>query len=122
LAGVVVNDSILLVQFLKEKRALGMLPAEAAVAAARERFRPIFITSLTTVLGLGPLLTETSLQAQVLIPLATSLAFGLTLSTLLALILVPAFYVLLADWKAIGRDPDAITRPSKPSEEATRSV
>ncbi|WP_413207281.1 efflux RND transporter permease subunit [Rhodospirillum sp. A1_3_36] len=103
LAGVVVNDSILLVQFLKEKRALGMPPAEAAVAAARERFRPILITSLTTVLGLGPLLTETSLQAQVLIPLATSLAFGLTFSTLLALILIPAFYVLLADWNAIGR-------------------
>ncbi|MCF8481011.1 MAG: efflux RND transporter permease subunit [Rhodospirillum sp.] len=104
LAGVVVNDSILLVQFLKEKRGQGMPPADAAVAAARERFRPILLTSLTTVLGLGPLLTETSLQAQVLIPLATSLAFGLTVSTFLALILVPAFYVLLADWKVIGRD------------------
>jgi multidrug efflux pump subunit AcrB len=104
LAGVVVNDSILLVQFLKEKRALGMDPAEAGVAAARERFRPIFITSLTTVVGLGPLLLETSLQAQVLIPLATSLAFGLTTATFLALVLVPAFYVLLSDWRLIRED------------------
>jgi multidrug efflux pump subunit AcrB len=81
-----------------------MDPAEAGVAAARERFRPIFITSLTTVVGLGPLLLETSLQAQVLIPLATSLAFGLTTATFLALVLVPAFYVLLSDWRLIRED------------------
>jgi multidrug efflux pump subunit AcrB len=97
LAGVVVNDSILLVMFIKQRRLEGMGAAEAACQAARERFRPILLTSLTTIMGLAPLLMETSLQAQVMIPLASSLAFGLTSATVLALVLVPVVYVILDD-------------------------
>ncbi|MQX38509.1 efflux RND transporter permease subunit [Roseospira navarrensis] len=116
LAGVVVNDSILLVMFIKQRRLEGMSAPDAARRAARERFRPILLTSLTTIMGLGPLLLETSLQAQIMIPLATSLAFGLTSATVLALVLVPVVYVILDDLgvarrvrpedvSPVGRDP-----------------
>jgi len=103
LAGVVVNDSILLVMFIKQRRQQGSTAVEAAAQAARARFRPILLTSLTTIMGLTPLLTETSLQAQVMIPLATSLAFGLTSATILALVLVPVIYVILDDLGATRR-------------------
>ncbi len=97
LAGVVVNDSILLVNFIKLRHGEGIAIAEAATQASRERFRAILLTSVTTVAGLLPILSETSLQAQVLIPLVTSLAFGLIASTVLVLIVVPALYVALDD-------------------------
>ncbi len=106
LFGVVVNDSILLVVFIRQARRRGMALTEAARQAGRDRFRPILLTSITTVAGLLPLLSETSLQAQVLIPLAASLAFGLATATLAALFLVPAFYCILADFDALGElDP-----------------
>ncbi len=98
LAGVVVNDSILLVNFIKDHHKAGATVAEAAPKAARARFRAIFLTSITTILGLLPILTETSLQAQVLIPLVTSLAFGLLASTVLVLFVVPAIYAILDDF------------------------
>ncbi|MEL6477532.1 MAG: efflux RND transporter permease subunit [Pseudomonadota bacterium] len=97
LAGVVVNDSILLVNQIKHHHGPGATVAEVAPNATRARFRAILLTSLTTVAGLLPLLTETSLQAQVLIPLVTSLSFGLMASTLLVLFVVPAFYAILDD-------------------------
>lgn len=105
LAGVVVNDTILIVMFIKEHRAQGMATADAARQAARARFRAILLTSLTTVAGLLPLLLEKSLQAQVLIPLATSLAFGLASATVLSLFLVPALYTILDDFRL---DPEAV--------------
>ncbi len=98
LAGVVVNDSILLVNFIKHFHGEARSVAEAAPRAARARFRAILLTSLTTIVGLLPILSETSLQAQVLIPLVTSLAFGLMASTVLVLFVVPAFYTILDDW------------------------
>lgn len=121
LAGVVVNDTILLVMFIKEGRARGMVTADAARQAARARFRAILLTSLTTVAGLMPLLLETSLQAQVLIPLATSLAFGLASATILALFLVPALYTILDDLRldpaAREEDPEtALAVPRKAAE------
>lgn len=97
LSGIVVNDSILLVHVIKAERARGMPVAEAAETAALARFRAIFLTSLTTVAGVTPLLFETSLQAQPLIPLVASIAFGLTSTTLLILFVVPAFYAVLDD-------------------------
>jgi hydrophobic/amphiphilic exporter-1 (mainly G- bacteria), HAE1 family len=102
LFGVVVNDSILLVVFIRRARARGDSVLEAARQAGRDRFRPIVLTSITTVAGLLPLLSETSLQAQVLIPLAASLAFGLTSATIAALFLIPAFYCILDDFGALG--------------------
>ncbi|MEO1503765.1 MAG: efflux RND transporter permease subunit [Pseudomonadota bacterium] len=98
LSGVVVNDSILLVNQIKEHHRPGATIVEVAPQAAKARFRAILLTSLTTVAGLLPLLSETSLQAQVLIPLVTSLAFGLMASTVLVLFIVPAFYAILDDF------------------------
>ncbi len=102
LFGVVVNDSILLVVFIRAARARGVAVVEAAAEAARARFRPILLTSITTIAGLTPLLLEKSLQAQILIPLATSLAFGLTTATLAALLLVPTLYAILDDLGWLG--------------------
>ncbi len=98
LAGVVVNDSILLVNFIKHYHGDTQSVAAASPLASRARFRAILLTSLTTIVGLLPLLSETSLQAQVLIPLVTSLAFGLMATTLLVLFLVPAIYSILDDF------------------------
>jgi len=102
LFGVVVNDSILLVVFIRDERAAGIAVRKAARHAALARFRPIVLTSITTIAGLTPLLLEKSLQAQVLIPLAASLAFGLMSATLIALFLVPAIYCILDDFNVLG--------------------
>lgn len=102
LAGIVVNDSILLVEFLKLRLAEGMAPLNAAPEASRNRLRAVLLTSLTTIAGLIPLLTETSIQAQVLIPLACSIIFGLTMSTLMVLFLVPSLYCVLDDLGMTG--------------------
>jgi len=102
LFGVVVNDSILLVVFIRDERAAGVPVRQAARHAAIARFRPILLTSVTTIAGLTPLLLEKSLQAQILIPLAASLAFGLMSATLIALFLVPAIYCILDDFNVLG--------------------
>jgi multidrug efflux pump subunit AcrB len=90
LSGIAVNDSIILVTFYKELRARGVPVQQALVDAACLRLRAVLLTSLTTVGGLTPLLFETSFQAQFLIPMATSLAFGLTFTTVLVLLVVPS--------------------------------
>lgn len=95
LAGVVVNDNILLVNFVKDRLREGVDARTAGWQAAKDRFRPIMLTSLTTLAGLLPLLTETSTQAQFLIPLVASLAFGLLTATIASLFLVPSFFALL---------------------------
>jgi multidrug efflux pump subunit AcrB len=97
LAGIVVNDSLLLVLFLKSQRQQGRGVLPSAAQASRQRFRAIILTSLTTIAGLLPLLSERSLQAQVLIPLATSIAFGLMASTVLVLLVIPCLYAILND-------------------------
>ncbi|MEM6547466.1 MAG: efflux RND transporter permease subunit [Pseudomonadota bacterium] len=114
LAGVVVNDSILLVNQIKQHHRPGASVAEVAPNATRARFRAILLTSLTTVVGLLPLLLETSLQAQVLIPLVTSLAFGLMATTLLVLFVVPAFYAILDDLglTTLASERRALAQPS----------
>ncbi len=97
LAGIVVNDNILLVTFVKERLREGEDVKVAGWLAAKDRFRPIMITSLTTLAGLLPLLTETSTQAMILIPLVASLAFGLLTATLSSLLFVPAFFAFLGE-------------------------
>ena len=97
LSGIVVNDSILLVTFVKRNAAAGMALVDAARQASRDRFRPVLLTSVTTIAGMMPLLFERSLQAQVLVPLVTSIAFGLMASTVLVLIVIPSAYAILHD-------------------------
>jgi len=90
----VVNDSIILVSFYKRLRESGMGVNEALEEASVQRVRAVLLTSLTTVAGLTPLLFETSLQAQFLIPMATAIAFGLIFSTFLILLVIPAMLSL----------------------------
>ena len=101
LSGVVVNDSLILVDWINRRRREGMALAEAVRTAGVARFRPILLTSLTTFFGLIPLLLEKSTQAQFLIPMAVSLGFGILYATLLSLILVPAGYMVLEDIKRL---------------------
>ncbi|MCR9165837.1 MAG: efflux RND transporter permease subunit [Nannocystaceae bacterium] len=114
IAGVVVNDSILLVVFLQGARARGESPLLAATTASRARFRAVLLTSVTTIAGLVPILFETSRNAQTLVPVAVSIVFGLAASTVLVLIVLPAAYGVLAD---LGLAPDA-PPPAPPETEA----
>ena len=112
LTGVVVNDSIVLIDFINRRVREGIPIDEALIDAGRRRFRPVLLTTLTTVVGLLPILLETSFQAQVLIPMANSLSFGLLLATGLILILVPATYRIYHTWipyKADQDDETAVT-------------
>ncbi|WP_428618645.1 efflux RND transporter permease subunit [Shewanella sp.] len=111
LAGVVVNDSLILVDFVNRARTQGLPLKDATIDAGCYRFRAIILTSMTTFVGLVPIILERSLQAQIAIPMATSLAFGILFSTLVTLILVPVLYIILDDirkllrriWQALGR-------------------
>lgn len=106
LSGIVVNNAIILVSLYSELRAKGMDLHDALIEAACGRLRAVLLTSLTTIGGLTPLLFETSLQAQFLIPMATSIAFGLGFATLLVLFFIPALLYMLESLKArlgIGR-------------------
>lgn len=94
LSGIVVNDSIILVSFYKRLREAGLPIKQALEEAAVQRVRAVILTSLTTIAGLTPLLFETSIQAQFLIPMAASIAFGLMFSTLLILLVIPAMLSL----------------------------
>jgi len=92
LAGVVVNDSIVLIDFINKRLEQGMPLRQALLESGRRRLRPVLLTSLTTIGGLTPLLVERSLQAQFLIPMAVSLTFGLMASTMAVLIFTPVLY------------------------------
>lgn len=107
LVGVVVNDSLVLVDFINKKRASGHALMEAVLKAGTARFRPIMLTSLTTFIGLMPLLFEKSTQAQFLIPMAVSLGFGILFATLITLVLVPINYMLVEKLKRlVGTNPE----------------
>jgi len=99
LAGVVVNDSLILVDFVNREQRLGIPLVQAIRDAASKRFRAIVLTSLTTFFGLIPIVLEPSLQAQLVIPMAVSLAFGILFATAITLFLVPILYLMLDDFK-----------------------
>lgn len=99
LAGIVVNNAILLVEFVKHHVSAGMELHSAARQASQDRLRAILLTTSTTIAGMLPLLFETSLQAQVLIPLVISISFGLLVSTVLVLIVLPCLYTIFQDLK-----------------------
>jgi multidrug efflux pump subunit AcrB len=100
LMGVVVNDSVVLMDFLNRKVDEGESVFNAAILAIKRRFRPILLTSLTTSLGLFPMLLETSLQARFLIPMVISLAAGIIFATVIILLLVPSLVLIAEDIKS----------------------
>jgi len=97
LSGVVVNDSLVLIDYANRRRRKGVGPVEAIHAAGLRRFRPIVPTTLTTFGGLSPMMFETSRQARFMIPMALSLGFGILFATVITLILVPCLYLLIED-------------------------
>ena len=103
LVGVVVNDSLVLVDYINKRVKEGLSVQKALRIAGGARFRPILLTSLTTFAGLTPLIMEKSTQAQYLIPMAVSLGFGILFATMLTLVLIPTFYMIVEDFKDLFR-------------------
>lgn len=97
LSGVVVNDSLIMVDFVNKSVLKGVSKHEAIIESGSKRFRAILLTSLTTFFGLLPMLLEPSLQAQMVIPMAVSLGFGIIFATVITLLLVPCLYIVLDD-------------------------
>ena len=100
LSGVVVNDSLVLIDFANRQRKAGLSPGEAIRQAGRRRFRPILLTTLTTFGGLAPMIFETSRQARFMIPMAISLGFGILFATVITLVIVPCLYMTIEDLTA----------------------
>jgi len=113
LIGVVINDSLVLVDWINRRLRAGEALWEVVNAAGVARFRPILLTSLSTFFGLVPILFQTSMGAQYLIPMAISLGFGILFATFITLLLVPCHYLILkdiqslADWSRLARSSDA---------------
>jgi len=101
LSGVVVNDSLILIDYANRRRLEGATPAVAVISAGVRRFRPVVLTTLTTFGGLAPMIFETSRQARFLIPMALSLGFGILFATGITLLLVPCLYLLIEDVKTV---------------------
>ena len=97
LTGVVVNDSLVLIDSANTYRRNGETPLQAVINGAKRRFRPILLTSLTTFLGLAPMILEKSMQARFLIPMAISLGFGVLFATAIILLIVPSLYMIVED-------------------------
>jgi len=111
LSGIVVNDSLILVDFINRRVAAGQHPFEAVVEGGKSRLRPILLTSITTIAGLGPLLAEQSFQARFLIPMGISISFGLAFATGLTLVVVPALYLIVRDFQGIFTGIARLFRP-----------
>jgi multidrug efflux pump subunit AcrB len=130
LSGVVVNDSIVFVDAINEYRRASMSAFDAVVTAGVRRFRPILLTSLTTFLGLAPIMLEKSVQARFLIPMAISLAFGVLLTTAIALLYIPCLYLILEDvlrvfrrmGAALGMGGDSSSGSAPESDESGNAV
>ncbi|HTN35309.1 MAG TPA: efflux RND transporter permease subunit [Marinobacter sp.] len=106
LAGIVVNNAILLIEFIKNNRQRGLDVIRAAGQASRDRLRAILISSITTIAGLVPLLAETSTQAAAIKPLVIAVVFGLLTATVLVILVIPALYVLFDDWGLTSKPKD----------------
>jgi multidrug efflux pump subunit AcrB len=109
----VVNDSIVLIDFINARVREGMPIGEALEESGARRFRPVMLTTITTIGGLIPILMETSIQAQILIPMATSIAFGELFATLIVLYIVPVTYSL---YHSAGGHLDVQTVTAPPSQ------
>ncbi len=121
LSGIVVNDGLILADHANRLRRKGAGALDAVVGAARARLRPILLTSITTIVGLGPIMLERSFQAQFLIPMAISIVFGLAFATALTLLLLPVYYMIFEDvrmgarWIWTNRYTDTLEPASDPN-------
>lgn len=125
LSGVVVNSSLVLVDYINKQRAKGVELFEAVANAGVVRFRPILLTSVTTFVGLVPLMTNTDPETFMFIPMAISLAFGVLLATFITLLLVPSLYLMLNDWMRFWGldkrvDPAIVDHSADPDHVPTR--
>ncbi len=120
LSGVVVNDSLLLIDFINRQRRETSDLIQAISKAGMRRFRPILLTSLTTFFGLTPMILETSVQAQFLIPMAISLAFGVLFATGITLLLIPSLYYILEDIRSLFKLSPSHANRRKPDELITK--
>ena len=101
-SGVVVNDSLVMVDFVNKARQRGERLKDAVIHAGTKRFRAIMLTSITTFIGLVPIIFfETSAQAQIVIPMAVSLSFGVLFATIVTLVLIPSLYIIIEDIKRL---------------------
>jgi multidrug efflux pump subunit AcrB len=116
LSGVVVNDSLVLIDFANRRQRAGMPHFEAICEAAVHRFRPILLTTLTTFGGLTPMIFESSRQARFLIPMAISLGYGILFATVITLLLVPSLYLIVHDLTPRGHVTPAGPRAADPAE------
>jgi multidrug efflux pump subunit AcrB len=116
LSGVVVNDSLIMVDFVNKARAEGVPLKQAVIESGTQRFRAIILTSFTTAAGLMPIMFETSVQAQWIMPMAISLSFGIIFATFITLFLIPSLYMLQLDGFARFRQFKnwLLDRPSSP--------
>ena len=98
-AGVVINDSLVMVDYVNKTRAQGVPLKDAVLFSGCKRFRAIMLTSFTTFIGLVPIMLETSMQAKMVIPMAVSLAFGVLFATVVTLVMIPSLYLVIEDIK-----------------------
>jgi multidrug efflux pump subunit AcrB len=117
MSGVVVNDSLVLIDFANRRYRQGVPVLYAVHAAGIQRFRPILLTTLTTCGGLGPIILETSRQARFMIPMAISLGFGILFATFITLVMVPCLYMILEDIKRVFMSAEALSEPACELEE-----
>ena len=121
LSGIVVNDSLILIDFINRSVRWGLDVETAVVESGKARFRPVLLTSITTIAGLLPILLERSFQAQFLIPMAISICFGLLAATVLTLLYVPALYLIIRDVRNVVMArfqlPEEKPRFSKPTQQ-----
>ena len=103
LAGVVVNDSLVMIDFIDQRLREGASPKEAIIDGAKGRFRPIMLTSVTTFLGFTPLILERAIQAQFLVPFAASLGVGVMIATAVLIVLVPALMAVYLRANSVRR-------------------
>ena len=116
LSGVVVNDSLVLIDATNQARARGLNSLEAIVWGGMRRFRPILLTSLTTFFGLAPMILETSVQARFLIPMAISLGFGILFATFIILLIIPSLYIIVEDVRSWLRPSGLPANPGAPNQ------
>jgi multidrug efflux pump subunit AcrB len=122
LAGVVVNDSLVMVDFINKARLDGVPAKKAVMQSGTQRFRAIILTSLTTAFGLLPIMLETSLQAQFVIPMAISLSFGIIFATIITLFLIPSLYLLSEDFGLMLRDAKNLLLGRDPEPDAPGQI